>query len=297
VYRDIYVECDWFAGTFEGRVENYRPTQAVDARISEAFALSTASNPYGQADGINLHLDYGQGNGYTGGNRLPGQPVFIVFDEEFNAYKADHFDPRRKGYFHYAIFANRHSNSASRSSGYAEINGDDFIITMVDYNSTVNMSNTIAHELGHNLGLLHGGFENLNRKPNYNSVMNYRYQFPGIDITGNARGDGVLDYSRGLNIDLDETALIDADGVTGTIGIDWNRNGIMDPEPYGANINCNSVFTVQACGVLSNCYDSTCDLLQDHDDWNNINWDRLTSSSDRRPAPELIECQNWPGKY
>ncbi len=29
------------------------------------------------------------------------------------------------------------------------------------------------HELGHNLGLRHGGMDDLNCKPNYLSVMNY----------------------------------------------------------------------------------------------------------------------------
>ena len=34
------------------------------------------------------------------------------------------------------------------------------------------------HELGHNLGLLHGGNANVNCKPNYFSVMNWAFQFP-----------------------------------------------------------------------------------------------------------------------
>ncbi|MBL4697935.1 MAG: hypothetical protein JKX70_03785, partial [Phycisphaerales bacterium] len=150
IFRDIFVECDWFQGVFQGRSENYRPTQAVENRLVNAFSLASSTNPYGQASGINIHLDYGQGNGFDGGNQLPGAPVFIFFDSEFNQYKAKHFDPRRKGYFHYAIFANRYNSSTNGSSGYAEINGDDFMITMVNYNSTNNMSNTIAHELGHN---------------------------------------------------------------------------------------------------------------------------------------------------
>jgi hypothetical protein len=33
----------------------------------------------------------------------------------------------------------------------------------------------LMHEVGHSLGLLHGGNENINYKPNYPSVMNYRY--------------------------------------------------------------------------------------------------------------------------
>ncbi len=296
VYRDLYIECDWFAGNFQGRNENYRPTAAVENRVVECFQNAGSPNPYGAPDGINIHLDYGQGSGFSGGNQLPGSPDFIAFDDDFNAYKAEHFDPKRKGYYHYAIFTNRYNSASNRSSGVAEINGDDFIVSMVDYNSTNNMSNTLVHELGHNLGLRHGGFENRNRKPNYNSVMNYRHQFPGVDFTGDARGDGLLDYSRGVNIDLNENALIETLGVTGFTPIDWNRNGVIQTAAYSGNINCDSVFTIQECGLGSGCYDSSCDVLEDHNDWLNINWDRLNQSSDR--ARELVqsECENWPGK-
>ena len=47
------------------------------------------------------------------------------------------------------------------------------------------------HELGHTLGLRHGGGQNRNRKPNYISLMNYRYSFT-LQESG---GDGYLDYS------------------------------------------------------------------------------------------------------
>ena len=45
------------------------------------------------------------------------------------------------------------------------------------------------HELGHNLGLHHGGSVDTNYKPNYNSIMNYRYQFPGVDNNCTPPGD------------------------------------------------------------------------------------------------------------
>ncbi|TAE01977.1 MAG: tandem-95 repeat protein [Oscillatoriales cyanobacterium] len=70
---------------------------------------------------------------------------------------------------------------------------------------------TLAHELGHNLGLFHGGFDNLKTNPpgtdgynkaiydlkvNYQSLMNYIYQgFPG------EKGELVRDYSRSLPFD------------------------------------------------------------------------------------------------
>ncbi len=52
---------------------------------------------------------------------------------------------------------------------------------------------TIMHELGHTLGLLHGGFDDINCKPNYPSVMNYLYQFDKAD---GGLADRPLDYSR-----------------------------------------------------------------------------------------------------
>src|SRR5262249_36501209 len=38
-------------------------------------------------------------------------------------------------------------------------------------------ASTWMHELGHNLGLRHGGDEDTNDTPNYLSVMNYQYQY------------------------------------------------------------------------------------------------------------------------
>ena len=45
-----------------------------------------------------------------------------------------------------------------------------------------NFSYTVTHEIGHNLGLYHGGEDHFNRKPNYHSSMNYN--FSGIATRG-----------------------------------------------------------------------------------------------------------------
>ena len=294
--KDIFVECDWFQGEFQGRTENYRPTMNVYNRVAEAFANASTQNPYNLPDGINIHLDFGQDANNTGGNQLPGSPIFIQFDSDFNAYKADHFDPRRKGYYHYAIFANRYNADDNSSSGIAEIHGDDFMVTMVDYNSTNNMANTIMHELGHNIGLRHGGNINQNNKVNYNSVMNYRYQFPGVDIDSDTMGDGVLDYSYGFNIDVMEYAVNETIGVH-RVPVDFNNNGIIDTEPYERNLNCGTG-TTAPCGSTAggNCYDSTCGTLRDYDDWSNLNWNRLSQNFDRQAEIQIVPCENWPGK-
>jgi hypothetical protein len=64
---------------------------------------------------------------------------------------------------------------------------------------------TFMHELGHTLGLLHGGFEGRiegfhDKKPNYLSVMSYRtgWQMCGIpaSLTNPGLDPGGCDYSR-----------------------------------------------------------------------------------------------------
>jgi hypothetical protein len=70
---------------------------------------------------------------------------------------------------------------------------------------------TLMHELGHALGLHHGGRDDINGKPNYLSVMNYTFQFRDLVA------DRPLDYSRWALPPLDEHALIDANGILGGV--------------------------------------------------------------------------------
>jgi hypothetical protein len=218
--------------------------------------------------------------------------VFINFPDDFQAYKAAHFDANRMGYFHYAIFANRYNSADNRASGVAEIVGDDFMVTMVNYLSSYNQSQTIMHELGHNLGLRHGGFESRNNKPNYNSVMNYRHQFPGVDITGSTTGDGVLDYSWGINSPIDENAINEVSGVVG-VPVDFNRDGVIQFSAYARNVNCAG--NTLPCGENggNSCWDSVCTVLHDQNDWAQINWNRLAGVGLRDNA-EVSECVSAP---
>ena len=288
--KDVFIECDWFEGVFEGAYRNFRPRDAAVARVAAMFDAAPVPNPFGRPDGVRLHMDYGQGGVFIGGERLPGAPVFITFPGEFDHYKAAHFDPRRLGYFHYAVFANRYNSADNRSSGVAEIVGDDLMITMVDYLSNFNQSQTIAHELGHNLGLRHGGFENRNWKPNYNSVMNYRHQFAGIDFDGDTLGDGGLDYSSGRNAEIDESAVYEPAGVLG-FPVDFNRDGIIQPTPYARNLNCPGAGA--PCGSWGiDCADSVCNVLADHDDWGSIAWWRLDAA--HRVNAEIADCEHAP---
>ena len=156
-----------------------------------------------------------------------------------------------------------------RFSGCGELGGNDFYTSFGGWNSgsgpTVQEeSGTIMHELGHNLGLNHGGDQGnddaFNFKPNYLSIMNYSFQLRGIPNANR------LDYSRselpklienddptnsddGLKESLGiqdgtDTTLFFCPGSTsmttgnGTGTINWDcKNPNPDPNPVSVDIN------------------------------------------------------------
>ncbi|WP_425253653.1 hypothetical protein ACPJXG_05515 [Janthinobacterium sp. NFX145] len=120
-------------------------------------------------------------------------------------------DVRRRPIFRYALMASKNELTGATSSGLAELPGNKFQVTMTavfagalpaDQNHTnfrINtQASTIMHELGHTLGLRHGGDVHDHRKPNYFSVMNYLYQLNGLPSS--VTGDGALfRYYHSLN--------------------------------------------------------------------------------------------------
>ena len=121
--------------------------------------------------------------------------------------------PERSPIFHYALFGHYMSplddvghrgESSNDSSDVVQFHtgADSFVVTLGNYrgwNLDMQQGITFAHELGHNLGLMHGGDEDLNYKPNYLSIMNYAYAQEGLIWSGSAQ---LIEYSLAALPDL-----------------------------------------------------------------------------------------------
>lgn len=278
--KQILVEHDWFAEQAECGAHSHRPTPEALALVTSAFASAPVPNPDGTT-GITLIHDYGQGGLFSGGNAIAdsdGQLVGDVIGAEFQNGKSANLAANRLGYFHYTIHAHLYT-AVPTSSGNAELPGDDLIVSLGCALSDSFVGNTLMHELGHNLGLRHGGGDTLNYKPNYNSVMNYQYQFPGVDTDCMQGGDGRTDYSRNQRITLNENALLETAGICGASGpgYDWNNNGAINSEALQIDINSDGQYST----------------LTDYDDWANLklNWQPTLLA---RGVQEQALCESTP---
>jgi hypothetical protein len=304
-HKDILLEYDWIEDASEAGVDatycpagithSHRPTQAMLDVVTAMFAAAPVSNPDG-ATRIHVVHDMGQGGVFSGGTQIADADGIIqdtVFDADYISKYQAYFAPNRRGYFHWVLMAHRYQYlNDDGSSGYAEIEGslyiDSMMVTLACHRTVSSVGNTIAHELGHNLRLSHGGPKNdpCNLKPNYNSIMNYRYQFDGVDNDcqhGHSPG-GLADFSRGTRNALDEASLSEVDGMCIAVATDFNVDGDKSDilvnwnlNPYGREVDeCGATFTV----------------LTDHDDWGSIVLPITTpgGGGDPQPPPRGASC-------
>lgn len=127
----------------------------------------------------------------------------------------------RRQVFRYAIFGNMSAEVVaypdgtmeSEDDGQGEPWGNDFQVTLGDwitrqagFNDVERRdeeASTFMHELGHTLGLDHGGQDEVNCKPNYFSIMNYTF------ASNRLLPNRPLDYSRAASPKLDEQNLLE----------------------------------------------------------------------------------------
>jgi hypothetical protein len=126
-------------------------------------------------------------------------------ESERNAPNRDLLLEARSRAFRYCLWG---GVDADDGDGFAELPGDQFAVSLDGFNadrSRDNQASTFIHELGHTLGLRHGGVDDINYKPNFFSNMNYARAFPGPYFQ--------LDYSRHKLPPLREDFLVEPDGL------------------------------------------------------------------------------------
>jgi len=192
--RDVFLEIDYMPGL--------APTPSAVARVVQAFAEAPVKNPDGTS-GVTLHAEVDQQIASA-----DAVENMIDVENDFKAIKSKYFEPIRAFAFHYAVFGDRFNDSL-RSGRSFGIPGTGFVVTLGAWRTRggteLQQAGTLMHELGHNLGLTHGGgADHMTFKPNFLSVMNYHYQTDGLRRDGL---DGQLDYARVGIQSLNESTL------------------------------------------------------------------------------------------
>ena len=198
--KDLAFEFDWFDDNADPgtcAAHSHRPTAAMVAKVATAYGTSPVTNPDGTT-GIHVIADYGQGGAFTGGNLVADADGVIAGGVERRRLHPDQGGQLRgQPPGHLPLRADapplRHQLGQLGPGRDQRQRHDRVAATASATLADQNVANTIVHEAGHNLGLRHGGNVDTNYKPNYNSVMNYQYQFPGIDTNCTVPGDGVLE--------------------------------------------------------------------------------------------------------
>lgn len=247
--KDLFVEMDYMPGLLASEDE-------LD-RITEIYAKLPIRNPNGTT-GINIHLDAGSARSAKynlgGGNEIAHEQLDGKMQRWGDLYLAN-MDSNRRSVFHYMIWGDSHGDTGSSGQGW--VGGRGFIVTVgprfwgTSATSDVRVA-TFVHELGHNLGMRHGGADTVNYKPNYMSIMNYRYQLRGLE---RADGTKYFGYSTRAYKDLDETKLDEKTGFGRNAygfyyngkpaweAIDFNGNGKIDDEPVSVDLNGDGQLT------------------------------------------------------
>ena len=254
-HKDVFVEMDYMPGELASEEE-------LD-RIVQSFADLNISNPDGRT-GINLHLDAGSARSAKynlgGGNQIPHQYVDDKLESGWLNIKEEHFDSARDSGFHYMFWGDYYGNTDSSGLGFWRYPGFMVTVGKTHWNNDKgNMSDirvgTFIHELGHNLGLQHGGDvdeKGEKGKPQYFSVMNYNYQLTGVPKADGTKYFGylqqdmptlkewALDERKGFGPQArgymyrpnSEAVLRPADGP-----VDLNGNGEIDHGIYALDLN------------------------------------------------------------
>ena len=273
-HKNLYVEVDYMQ--FHRPIGGNTAFGAIED-VRRAFRLAPVSNPDGTT-GINLFVQVDDQIPHQNTTDLDDlidniKPTWFGTAPERADPNAETLLAAKRMAFHYAVFAHDQPGDSTGSSGLAETPGMDFLVTLgnegtpeepgwtidpaTNHNvgSRSEQAGTFIHELGHNLGLEHGGGDQTNCKTNYLSVMNYLFQFPSLV------SNRPLDYSRSTLATLNKTNLNEQNGISQSapsglmtvygprgpgqgpafsvagVPVDWNFNGRSTDTGVNADIN------------------------------------------------------------
>jgi probable HAF family extracellular repeat protein len=216
-HRDLFVEIDAMSPAVA-------LSPAAQAMLFNAFSFAPFENPDG-IGGIELHVID------AGVDAIDFEEVWHTDDGGcwpvgFGATKDAHFGSpgdssavkaAKARAFRYCIAVNQLTNPATAGGvgGCGEMPGNDFVIAIGGYDDE-SAAAVFMHELGHNLGLDHGGSDGVNGKPNYISIMNYALSYRADFSSDFWR----LDFSRSELDPLVENDLDEALGIATPAGFD-----------------------------------------------------------------------------
>jgi hypothetical protein len=197
--KDLFYEVDSMVGL--------APEQAAYDIIISRFKNAPVTNPDGST-GINLVFIVDDSNIPTQKTDGSGESVtgmgsaFDVIKNQFYGSAADRAAPNAKNLLAARELAVRYYLMASdtgNNGGFAGINsiyGQTNVGAIAPVLRVPKIYADITmHEIGHNLGLLHGGNTDTNNQPNYFSIMNYLYAYE-TNQTNTGKIPNHPDYSR-----------------------------------------------------------------------------------------------------
>jgi hypothetical protein len=308
--KDLYLEIDYMVAADHG----HRPRPEAIQAVVDAFARH----------GITVHVDpvhdaIPETRVVTFQSLDPacaGPSASSIYD-----LKARYSDPKRRSAYHYVVFG--HYNTCDSpigcaacppfigsqvpfgSGGLAELPGNDLIVSLgyifdLGFTPTLEQeAGVLMHELGHNLGLRHGGDQDEpDYKPNFLSVINNNFTYVGIPVAqepgsvvpkscaipadcpgGICTSAGTcarIDYSAVALPTLDEVHLDEHVGITaGTTDITAfvcpDLTSGIGAGAGGIDWNCDGDATdLAVAGDLTG--ESVLSPLTGHADWPNLNF-------------------------
>ena len=269
VHKDLYVTI----GGLQGSSPNPAAIADVVGALTLAPSESLATPNLDHLPGITLHASYGDTTLTPMVLRWPFWASFdslkalsFVSSAERSQYGTE-FLATKDRVSRFCLFADRLLDGAGepRTGKAKNVPCRDFIVALGEAEflrdkvtkggTRHQQSSTFMHELGHSIGLRHGGGDDNQYKPNYRSVMSYIWQLPNALLDPYWK----LTYSQRPFNRLVKSNVNETQGIGGTPGdqvfVTWFVNNKKSqhrvPEAGATDLNGqNGIETSASCPYL-----------------------------------------------